>query len=120
MVLSNGLIYFGFTCLLLAIFLIWEDHKSLQTTKGNKKLYERIQFYKNKWQKEHIGLVFWPVWIILACVVLAMITESNVFLYLSGLILLGGYIYLYNRMMGYVETYAFGPENEGREISQDE
>ena len=47
MTLSDGLIYFGVVCLILGIFIIFTDHRLCKKTLGNKKLAERIDFFKN-------------------------------------------------------------------------
>lgn len=115
MVLSDGLIYFGIIFLLLGIFLIIADRKQNKRTCGNKKLSERIIFYKNKWQGEHAGLIFAPVGVVVALVILSCITDLFVLLYLSGVVLIAAYVFIYNKMMSYVETNAFN--GKGLEIN---
>ena len=107
MVLSDGLIYFGIVCLLLGIVLIVADHRQAKKTGGNKKLIERIIFYKNKWNGEHADLVLAPVGVVISMTILAYVTNMVAFLYLAGVFILIAYIFIYNKMMIYVEANAF-------------
>ena len=112
MMLSDGLIYFGVVCLLLGILIITADHKLNTKTNGNKKLAERIEFFKNKWQGEHAGLVLAPFGIAILMTILSCFTNLNAFLYLAGVEMLVGYIFIYNKMMIYVEANAFNSGND--------
>ena len=107
MSISDGLIYFGVVCFLLGILIIVADHKLNKKTGGDKKLAERIIFYKNKWQGEHAGLVLAPFGITILLAILSCITDLNAFLYLAGVEMLVAYIFIYNKMMIYVEANAF-------------
>ena len=112
MTLSDGLIYFGVMCLLLGIVLIIGDHKLDMKTCGNKKLAERITFYKNKWQGDHAGLVLAPFGVAVLLTILSCITDLNAFLYLAGVEMLVASIFIYNKMMIYVEANAFNIGND--------
>ena len=107
MVLSDGLIYFGVVCFLLGIIIIMADHKLNKKTGGNKKLAERIIFFKNKWNGEHAGLVLAPFGVAVLMTVISCITNMVAFLYLAGVVVLVAYIFIYNKMMIYVEALAF-------------
>jgi len=107
MTLSDGLIYFGVVCLILGIFTIFTDHRLCKKTLGNKKLAERIVFFKNKWQGDHAMLVLAPFGASVLLTVLSCITDLNVFLYLAGAVMLIAYVVIYNKMMIYVEANAF-------------
>ena len=114
MTLSDGLIYFGVMCLLLGIVLIIGDHKRDMKTCGNKKLAERITFYKNKWQGDHAGLVLAPFGVAVLLTILSCITDLNAFLYLAGVEMLVASIFIYNKMMIYVEANAFNIGNDSK------
>ena len=97
MILSDGLIYVGVVCLLLGILIIIADHKLNTKTNGNKKLAERVIFFKVKWQGEHAGLVLAPFGIAILMTILSCFTNLNAFLYLAGVEMLVGYIFIYNK-----------------------
>ena len=107
MSLSDGLIYLGVVCLLIGVFTIIADHKRVKKLDGNKKLIERIAFFKNKWQGEHAGIVLAPFGIAILMTILSCITDLNAFLYLAGVEMLVAYVFIYNKMMIYVEANAF-------------
>lgn len=107
MALSDGLIYFGVVCFLLGILIIVADHKMNKKTCGNKKLAERIVFFKNKWQGEHAGLILAPFGVAVLMTILSCFTDMVAFLYLAGVEMLVAYIFIYNKMMIYVEANAF-------------
>ena len=112
MTLSDGLIYFGIVCLLLGVVTIIADHKLNSKVCGDKKLADKIIFYKDKWNGEHAGLVLAPFGIAILMTILSCITDMNAFLYLAGVEMLVGYIFIYNKMMIYVEANAFGSGND--------
>ena len=112
MSVSDGLIYFGVICLLLGIFMIVADHKQNKKTLGNKKLAERIIFYKNKWNGEHAGIVLAPFGVAVLLTILTCLTNLNVFLYLAGVEMLVASVIIYNKMMIYVEANAFNTGND--------
>ena len=107
MALSDGLIFFGIVCFLIGIFMIVTEHKQHKKTLGNKKLADRINFYKNKWQGEHAVLVCAPFGVAVLLTVLSCITDLNIFLYLAGAEMLIASVIIYNKMMIYVEANAF-------------
>ena len=107
MILSDGLIYFGIICLICGIYIIVNDTRSEKRVNGNKKLRERIEFYKNKWQSEHAGQIIAPMVIVGALIIASMITDMPLFIYISGIVLVAAYVILYNKMMIYVEANAF-------------
>ncbi|MCR5214801.1 MAG: hypothetical protein K6E10_10315 [Eubacterium sp.] len=107
MSLSSGLIYLGICFMILAFVMIEANRKQNKKTNGNKKLNERIIFYKNKWQKEHVSLISAPIGIVIVLTALSCFTKLSAFLYLAGVALLLIYIYVYNKMMIYVEANAF-------------
>lgn len=112
MTLSDGLIYFGVVCFLLGILIILADHKLNKKTGGNKELAERIIFYKNKWNGEHAGHVLAPFGVAVLMTILSCFTDMVALLYLAGVVVLVAYIFIYNKMMIYVEANAFGIRNE--------
>ena len=112
MALRDGLIYFGVVCLLLGIIIIMADHKLNKKTCGNKKLADRIIFFKNKWNGEHAGLILAPFGVAVLMTILSCITNMVAFLYLAGVVMLVAYIYIYNKMMIYVEANAFNTGND--------
>ena len=107
MMLSDGLIYCGVICLLLGLFIIVADHMQYKTAGGDKNLADRILFYKNKWQSENAALICAPFGVTILMIILSCITNLNAFLYLAGVILLVSYIFIYNKMLIYVEQNAF-------------
>ena len=107
MSLSDGLIYFGVVCLLLGILIIFADHKLNKKTGGDKELAERIIFFKNKWNGEHAGLVLAPFGVAVLLTILSCFTDLSAFLYLAGVEMLVASIFIYNKMMIYVEANAF-------------
>ncbi len=114
--LSTAMIYFGIVCLLISIMIFVAQHKTNRKVAGSKVLNDRIIFYKNKWQKEHVSLITLATCIVVGLVVLAAITDFVAFIYLSGVAFLGFYIYIYNKMMIYVEALAFN----GKGLEQEE
>ena len=116
MSLSSGLIYFGVVCFLLGLVMIIADHKETKKTGGNKKLAERIVFYKNKWNGEHAGLVLAPFGVAVLLTILSCYTDLSAFLYLAGVEILVEYIFIYNKMMIYVEEKAFN----GKGLEEDD
>ena len=119
MSLSDGLIYFGVVCLLLGILIIVADHKLNKKTGGDKKLAERIIFFKNKWNGEHAGLVLAPFGVAVLLTILSCLTDMSAFLYLAGVEMLVASIFIYNKMMIYVEANAFniGDDSENNKNS---
>lgn len=113
MALSDGLIYFGVICLLLGIFIIVADHNHNKKTIGDKKLADRIMFYKNKWNGEHAGLILAPFGVAVLLTILSCFTSLNVFLYLAGVEMLVASVIIYNKMMIYVEANAFNKGDDG-------
>ena len=111
MTLSSGLIYFGVVCLLLGILVIVADHKLNKKTGGDEKLAKRIIFYKNKWNGEHAGLILAPFGVAVLMTILSCVTDMVAFLYLAGVVVLVAYIFIYNKMMIYVEANAFNVGN---------
>lgn len=105
--LSSAMIYFGCMCQLISIMILVAQHKTKKRVNGNKALNDRIIFYKNKWQKEHVGLIAIATAIVVGFVLLGIFTDITAFIYLSGVAFLGLYIYIYNKMMIYVEALAF-------------
>ena len=112
MSVSDGLIYFGVICFLLGIFIIVADHKQNKKTQGNKKLAERIIFYKNKWNGEHAGIILAPFGVAVLLTILTCLTDLNTFLYLAGVEMLVAGVIIYNKMMIYVEANAFNIGND--------
>ena len=113
--LSTAMIYFGSVCLIISMLIFATNHKTNKKLDGNKTLNDRIIFYKNKWQKEHVRLILVATCIVVGLVILGVLTDIVAFIYLSGVAFLGLYIYIYNKMMIYVEALAFngkGLENE--------
>jgi hypothetical protein len=88
------------------------QHKTNKKVVGNKTLNDRIIFYKNKWQKEHVGLIAFATTVVVGLVLLGVFTDITAFIYLSGVAFLGLYIYIYNKMMIYVEALAFDTGND--------
>ena len=112
--LSSAMIYFGCVCLLISIMILVAQHKTGKKVDGNKALNDRIIFYKNKWQKDHVRLIFFATVVVVGLVLFGIFTDIIAFIYLSGVAFLGLYIYIYNKMMIYVEAHAFdgkGVEN---------
>jgi len=107
MTISDGLIYFGVICILLGIFIIVANHKQQKKALGDKKLAERIEFYKSKWQGDHAVLVLAPYGVAVLLTILSCITDLSAFLYLAGVEMLVAGVYIYNKMMIYVEAKAF-------------
>lgn len=69
-------------------------------------LKERISFFRKKWLKEHLLLIF----VIAALVVTTTICGILVhpLFYIAALIVaFAGYLFIYNRMMAYVEAHAY-------------
>lgn len=120
MVLSDGLIYLGVVCFLVGVFMIVADHKQNMRTSGNKKLAERIIFYKNKWQGEHAGLICAPFGVAVLLTILSCITDFCAFLYLAGVVMLVASVFIYNKMMIYVEANAFNGKGLERDDEEAE
>ena len=110
--LSSAMIYFGCVCLLISIMILVAQHKTNTKVGSNKTLNDRIIFYKNKWQKEHVGLIFLATAVVVGLVLLGVFTDITAFIFLSGVAFLGLYIYIYNKMMIYVEALAFDTGND--------
>ena len=70
-------------------------------------LKERCAFYKKKWCKEHLAVM------ILCAVVFFLVTgigivSSRMYLVAAGMLVgVAAYLFLYNRMMAYVEQHAY-------------
>lgn len=122
MTLSDALIYLGICFMVLGIMMIAAARKSKKKACGNKKLLERIDFFKKKWQSEHIGLLLTPIGIILGLIVLCLVTKLSAFMYLAGAVLILLYVYIYNKMMAYIEENAFdgtGPDLDENDTNLD-
>ena len=105
--LSSAMIYFGCICMIIGALIFIAQSKTNKKVGSNKKLNEKIIFFKNKWQREHWIQILIAAGIIVGLVILSVITDIVAFVYLSGVAFLGAYLYLYNKMMIYVEANAF-------------
>ncbi|MCR5225763.1 MAG: hypothetical protein K6E27_00930 [Eubacterium sp.] len=110
--LSSAMIYFGCVCLLISIMIFVAQHKTNKKVGTNKALNDRIILYKNKWQKEHVNLMLLATGVVVGLVLLGVFTDLTAFIYLSGVAFLGLYIYIYNKMMIYVEAFAFNGKGQ--------
>lgn len=75
-------------------------------------LKDRIVFFKQKWRKEHMSLIILLSVVFIAVVIIAIIVKKilvNVLIPICGFT---NYIYMYNRMMAYVEQKAFDINNK--------
>lgn len=74
-------------------------------------LQEKIRFFQKKWKKEHAFATTLEMLAILTVILAGIILDNG--LLLIGIILGFGWgIYKYNRMMQFVETYAFDGEKK--------
>ncbi len=105
--LSSAMIYFGCMCLIISALIFIAQHKTNKKVGSNKKLNDKIIFFKNKWQREHWSQILIATGIVIGLIVLSIITDIAAFIYLGGVAFLGAYLYLYNKMMIYVEANAF-------------
>lgn len=111
--LSSAMIYFGVMCLIISALILTAQYKTNKRVGTNKKLNEKIIFFKNKWQREHWNQILIATGIVIGLIILSLFTDVSAFIYLSGVAFLGSYLYLYNKMMIYVEANAFnGKGNE--------
>ena len=95
MTLSTALIYFGMVCFLVAVLIIAADRKMIRKCGGNEALRERVQFFTNKWQGEHAGLILAPFGVSVILVILSCLTDLCVFLYLAGIVLMIAHVFIY-------------------------
>lgn len=114
--LSSGMIYFGIICFLISIMIFTAQHKEKNRVGSNKALNDRIIFFKNKWQKEHWNLILIATAVVVGSVILGVAIDVAAFIFLGGVSFLGAYIYLYNKMMIYVEANAFN----GKGLEEDD
>lgn len=76
-------------------------------TKSPFSLKERCAFYKKKWLQEHLAVM------ILCAVVFLLVTgigiaSGRIYLIAAGMLVgVAAYLFLYNRMMAYVEQHAY-------------
>ena len=76
-------------------------------------LKDRMDYYKKKWLKEHLAVMYFYAICVIALLAAGIILSSKVLLLASMFVLLIGHILRYNTMMAYVEQNAFdGTGNE--------
>ena len=72
-------------------------------------LQEKIIYYKKKWKKEHISTIVFAVisWVVLLVALKFQEADAALMGTIGGLLAILFYVVLYNRMMKYVEDYAY-------------
>ncbi|MBR6402491.1 MAG: hypothetical protein IKS48_03825 [Eubacterium sp.] len=95
-------------CLIFSVLVYIYKKRSKRKYGNNIELNARIVFFKHKWKMHHIKTVCAFILGVLAMVAVGIATQLAVIIYLAGLTFLASYIYLYNKMMIYVEKKAFG------------
>jgi len=70
-------------------------------------LKEKIDFYKKKWLKEHIAIMFMLGIFILAVTVAGILLKEYIICYLALIILVSAHCWRNNSMMSYIEKRAF-------------
>ncbi len=70
-------------------------------------LKNRIGFYKNKWKKKHRGLIIFDLIIIITLALTGFFLKIFLILLAAYIILISSYLFIYNKMMAYVEDMAY-------------
>lgn len=71
-------------------------------------LKEKIEFYKNKWQKEHLFSVIIVMSLIITLIIFGFIKHNGVIVVLGIILGFISGIIEYNIMMAYIEKHAYG------------
>ncbi len=71
-------------------------------------LKDRIDYYKQKWLKDHVAVICIYALCIIAELIAGIILNSTLLLLVALGTLIAGHIWRYNAMMAYVEQNAFG------------
>ncbi len=84
------------------------EENLVQTIKNSSfSLKEKIYFYKKKWLKEHITIMFIFGIFILAVTVTGIVLKKYMICYLALIILVSAHCWRNNSMMSYIEKKAF-------------
>lgn len=70
-------------------------------------LKNRIGFYTNKWKKKHRGLIIFDLIIIITLALTGFFLKIFLILLAAYIILISSYLFIYNKMMAYVEDMAY-------------
>ncbi|MBQ9608108.1 MAG: hypothetical protein IJV15_01525 [Lachnospiraceae bacterium] len=70
-------------------------------------LKNRIVFYKNKWKKNHRGLIVFDLIIIITLALTGFFLKIFLLLFAAYIFLIVSYLLIYNKMMAYVEAMAY-------------
>ena len=107
MTLGAGVIYLGVVCFVFSALIYFYQKKSKNKYGDDTELNARIIFFKHKWKQNNLKEVIAFGLMVLALLVVGIFTHMAVLIYLAGIAFLVMYIYLYNKMMIYVEEKAF-------------
>lgn len=78
-------------------------------------LKKKIEFYKNKWLKEHIAIMLFAGICITGVMLTGILSKQILLIYIGGIMLLIAHGWRNNAMMAYVEKYAFDGTGDYKE-----